>query len=150
MKRTTLREHVFRILFRYDFYDTEEFKDQEKLYVEQYPEWTEDDKDDLVGDDRAISELDGAEIITRVNDITLHLSDIDDMIGKSCSGGWKVSRLGKAELSILRLAAYEIMYDEEIDSAVAINEAVELSKKYCDEKARGFINGVLAGLAKNE
>ncbi|MGN0379426.1 MAG: transcription antitermination factor NusB [Butyrivibrio sp.] len=147
MKRTTLREHVFRILFRYEFYDTEEFAEQEKLYLEQYPEWTGDDRDELVGDDKAISELDRAEIESRVNDIAAHLEEIDEKISGACKG-WKISRLGKAELSILRLAVYEIVYDDDVDAAVAINEAVELSKKYCDEKTRSFVNGVLAGLMK--
>lgn len=147
MKRTTLREHVFRILFRYEFYDTAEFAEQERLYFEQYPEWTGDDRDDLVGDDKAIDELDRAEIESRVNDIALHLGDIDEKISGACRG-WKLSRLGKAELSILRLAAYEIFYDDDVDPAVAINEAVELSKKYCDEKSRSFVNGVLAGLIR--
>ena len=48
----------------------------------------------------------------------------------------------------MRLAVYEIVYDDDVDAAVAINEAVELSKKYCDEKTRSFVNGVLAGLMK--
>lgn len=149
MKRTTLREHVFRILFRYEFYDTDEFAEQEKLYFEQYPEWTGDDRNDLVENDRAIGDLDRAEIESRVNDIAAHLGEIDDKISGACRG-WKLSRLGKAELSILRLAVYEMLYDNDIDTAVAINEAVELSKKYCDEKSRGFVNGVLAGLQNNE
>ena len=147
MKRTALREHVFRILFRYNFYDTDEFRQQEKLYLSEYPEWTEDDRNDLIENDKAIDELDCAEIISRVDDIEAHMKEIDEKIESACKG-WKLSRLGKAELSILRLAVYEIFYDEDIDPAVAINEAVELSKKYCDDKAKSFINGVLAGLMK--
>ena len=68
------------------------------------------------------------------------------MISEKCKG-WTIERIGKAELSILRLAVYELLFDELIDKAVAINEAVELSKKFCDEKSHSFVNGVLARIA---
>jgi len=58
--------------------------------------------------------------------------------------GWQIGRLGKPELAILRLALYEMLYDEEVPFRVAINEAVELAKKYCNPDASGFINAVLA------
>ena len=64
------------------------------------------------------------------------------------SSGWSVRRMGRAELSILRLALYEIRYDDMVPVGVAINEAVELAKEYCSDEAPAFINGVLAGLAK--
>ena len=61
-----------------------------------------------------------------------------------------MSRLGKAELSILRLAVYEIIMDEDVPQKVAINEAVELAKKYCNEKAAPFINGILGRVGTKE
>ena len=60
--------------------------------------------------------------------------------------GWKTRRMGKVELTILRLAVYEIQYDEEIPEKVAINEAVELAKKFGRDESPAFINGVLAKL----
>ena len=60
--------------------------------------------------------------------------------------GWKTNRMGKAELTILRLALYEILYDDEVPKKVAINEAVELAKKFGGDEAPAFINGVLAKL----
>jgi len=63
------------------------------------------------------------------------------------SKGWKTSRMGKVDLTILRLAVYEMMYDEDIPEKVAINEAVELSKKVGGDESPAFINGVLAKLA---
>ena len=71
--------------------------------------------------------------------------EIDTVLAKA-SVGWPLSRLGKSELSIMRVAAYEILYDEEVPAKVAINEAVELAKTYGNDSAPSFINGVLAKL----
>ena len=68
--------------------------------------------------------------------------EIDQKIGE-CSNGWRPDRLGNVSRSILRLAVYELVYMPSIPYNVAINEAIELAKKYDDEKARPFINGVL-------
>jgi len=56
---------------------------------------------------------------------------------------WKIDRISKVNLSILRLATYELLYDEEVPRSVAINEALEITRRYSDEKSVGFINGVL-------
>ena len=61
--------------------------------------------------------------------------------------GWDTGRMGKVDLTILRLAVYEIVYDEEIPTSVAINEAVELAKKFGQDSSPAFINGVLAKFA---
>lgn len=71
-----------------------------------------------------------------------HREEIDAMIGNHAKG-WKTSRLSKLSRSILRLAVYEMMYETEIPYSVSINEAVELAKKYDEDRARPFINGVL-------
>ena len=73
--------------------------------------------------------------------------ELDEKIN-SVSEGWPTNRLGKAELSIMRLAVYEMLYDDDIPVNVAIDEAVELAKKYGADNASSFINGVLAKLAK--
>ncbi|MCB8611615.1 transcription antitermination factor NusB, partial [Faecalibacillus faecis] len=77
-------------------------------------------------------------IKTRTLDMLSRLEEIDQKINEN-SKGWDIKRLGKAELTILRIAVYEIMFDEDIPDKVAINEAVELSKTYCNEKAASFI-----------
>lgn len=71
-----------------------------------------------------------------------HKEEIDAVIGDHAKG-WKTHRLTNISRSILRLAVYEMLYEEGIPHKVSINEAVELTKKYDDEKARSFINGVL-------
>ena len=72
---------------------------------------------------------------------------IDELIGKN-SRGWKTNRLSKLSRSVMRLAVYEMLFEEKIPNSVAINEAIELSKKYDDDKAYSFINGVLNAVAE--
>ncbi len=152
MKRTIIREHVFRILFRYDFYDTADFAEQAALYFDtrnsnQEPQAYIKEEDGDALDIAVIQDLDRAEIQSRAEQMAQRIPELDDAISKVCDG-WSIGRIGKAELTILRLAAYEIMFDEQIEPAVAINEAVELSKKYCTDKSHSFVNGVLSKLIK--
>ena len=72
--------------------------------------------------------------------------ELDEKINNA-SRGWKTGRMGKAELAILRLAVNEMLYDDEIPVKVAINEAVELSKRYGGEDAPSFVNGILGKIA---
>ena len=74
---------------------------------------------------------------------------IDAIINKYAKG-WKTERMNKADLSILRLAIFEMLYDEKVPVKVAINEAVELSKKYSSENGPAFINGILGKVAREE
>lgn len=62
--------------------------------------------------------------------------------------GWKSERISPVSMAIIRLAAYEIMYMEDIPARVSLNEAIELAKKYDDEKSYAFVNGVLNALSK--
>lgn len=132
MTRSLIREHIFKILFRAEFYDTDEFRQQTELYIEELT----DAKD---------SELEY--IRNKTNAIIDNLAQIDEIINEN-SEGWPTNRLGKAELTIMRLAVYELKYDEEIPDGVAINEAVELAKMYGADSAPSFINGVLAKIIK--
>ena len=82
----------------------------------------------------------------KYNKIMEHLDEINGMLGEKTEG-WDVKRIGKAEVAILRLAVYEIKFDDDVSTSVAINEAVELAKKYGQEQSAGFVNGVLAKFA---
>lgn len=75
-------------------------------------------------------------------------ADIDSRISENLKQGWKISRISRVSLAILRLAVYEMLYRDEIPVSVSINEAVELSKKYTVEDDTSFINGVLGSVAK--
>ena len=77
-----------------------------------------------------------------------HLDEIDALITARAIG-WKTKRMTKVSLSVLRIAAYEMKYREDIPFTVSINEAVELSKKFDDEKAPAFVNGILNGIAED-
>lgn len=77
-----------------------------------------------------------------------NLDKIDDLINNN-TNGWKFDRLAKPTLAILRLAIYEILFEDDIPINVAINEAIELSKKYCDTKDSSFINGILGTISKS-
>ena len=86
-------------------------------------------------------------ITDKVLKIVDKIQVLDDMINE-VSLGWPTTRLGKSELTIMRLAVYEMKFDDDIPVNVAINEAVELAKKYGADSAPSFVNGVLAKLAK--
>ena len=88
---------------------------------------------------------DGAYISGKCEDIVAHLAEIDEAID-AVAEGWKTGRMGKVDLTLIRLAVYEMKYDEDVPVGVAINEAVELAKKYGTDESPAFINGVLAKL----
>ena len=86
---------------------------------------------------------DREELTAKVLRIIQEISPLDERINKVAEG-WRTKRMGKVELTILRLAVYEMKYDVEIPEKVAINEAVELAKKFGGKDSSGFINGILA------
>lgn len=131
MTRRKIRETVFLLLFRAEFHTMEELHEQ---------------IDDYFAERQEMEESDQIYIREKLNSILDHLDLYDAKIREICDG-WRITRLGKAELAILRLAVYEITDDDEIPTGVAINEAVELAKIYCSEEAPRFVNGVLAKLA---
>ena len=142
MTRREIRETVFKILFSLEFNDVSEIREEAELELEHASLYDEDDnKMDAV----AMTEEEKAYIIDR-EAVVSHITEIDEIIS-GISQGWKLGRIGKAELAILRLAVYEIKFDEDIPVKVAINEAVELAKTYCDVEAKSFINALLAKLA---
>ena len=71
-----------------------------------------------------------------------NLSQIDEMIGKHAHG-WKTERMSRVSRALCRIAVYEMLFEKDIPAPVSINEAIELCKKYDEEKARRFVNGVL-------
>ena len=90
-----------------------------------------------------IKEEDIAYINNKCSDIIAKIAEIDEAINAATTG-WKTTRMGKVDLSIIRLAVYEIKYEEDVPAKVAINEAVELAKLYGTDNSASFVNGVLA------
>ena len=132
MGRRELREQIFKLLFRVEFHEKEDMPEQLVLFLEEAEEeMTEQDERYIAGKYEKIKEK---------------LSELDDLLN-SRTEKWTTDRIGKAELTILRLAVYEILFDEEVPVGVAINEAVELAKKFGQDSAKAFVNGVLAKFA---
>lgn len=131
-KWRTKREKLFLMLFQHEFHDTVEYRDQIALYNETYE-----------AEETATAEVSNEALTERLFQIVEKLGTIDAELNAAISG-WKLNRIGKVDITILRLAAYEMKYDDSIPAKVSVNEAVELAKKYGGDSSPSFINGVLA------
>lgn len=131
MSRRELREQIFKLLFRVEFNKMEDMAEQEKLFFEE---------------EDAAQDEDAAYVSDKYHKISEKLSEIDSQLNEKAQG-WDTGRMSKVDLTILRLAVYEICYDEDVPTGVAINEAVELAKKFGQDASFGFVNGVLAKFA---
>lgn len=138
MGRHELREQVFRLLFRVEFHSAEEMAEQTVLF-----------EDDLPAEDteKSMREKEVAYIKDRCDNIRIKIAEVDKLINDNTEG-WDTTRMGKVELSALRVAVYEMMFDEEIPASVAINEAVEIAKKYGQESSGAFVNAILGKISK--
>lgn len=132
MSRREIREQIFKLLFRVEFNQREEIAEQEAFFFED--------------EENAMAAKDSAQISEKFNKIMEKLEQIDQDLNDRVQG-WNTDRMGKVDLTILRLAVYEIAYDQEIPTGVAINEAVELAKKFGQDSSPSFVNGVLAKFA---
>ena len=134
MKRRDQREQIFALLFRVEFNTPEEMDEQVRMYVDEMKEV------------EPLSEKDEEYIIGKYKKILERIEEIDGILNEA-SKTWKTSRMSRVDLTVLRLAVYEMKFDEDIPEKVAINEAVELAKKYGGDESPAFVNGVLAHVA---
>lgn len=129
MKRSAIRELTFQLLYSMEI-QQEDTVEQIDLYIEN-------------------SEITDEETKTYIKEVTNgikeHNEEIIKLISDNLKQDWKVDRISKIDLALLKLAIYEIKYTD-IPFKVAINEAVELAKKYGEEASANFINGVLANI----
>ena len=132
MRRTEMRAHIFKLLFLSEFNPAEEMPEQIRLYFE--------DMEDLNPTEQAYME-------NKYRKVREHLEEIDSLLNEK-STGWKTTRMSKVDLNLLRLAVYEMKYDEDVPVKVAINEAVEISKIFGGDDSSSFINGILGKVAK--
>lgn len=130
MVRRELREHIFKMLFQIEFNEIEEMPEHLQLYFENLESASEEDK---------------AYITMKFDAAAEKVAEIDEILNEKTTG-WKTTRMSKVDLTILRLAVYEMKWDEEVPVGVAINEAVELAKRFSGEEGPSFVNGVLAKL----
>ena len=135
MGRHEQREQVFKLLYRVEFHAPEDMPEQIALFREnneEVPSWQDADA-----------------IAARFEKIREKIPELDRLLNENTEG-WDTTRMGKVELTILRLALYEMDYDDTVPAKVAVNEAVELAKKFGGSDSPAFVNGVLAKFIRKE
>jgi len=146
MKREAAREIAMHISFELAQTD----KTVDELLAHRF---SEEYYSTLAGEEKVYSQLpdpDQMDYISRIaRGLAEHAYELDSYIEKYAKG-WHFERISRTALAVMRLAMYEILYMPDIPDAVAINEAVELSKKYEEKEAVGFINGILGTFAREE
>lgn len=139
MNRHELRKEVFKAVFMNDFHQPEEMTS----VVDCFWQGRDDaEKDDLANNNK--SSEDAQYVTEKVTDILAKIPELDERINASIDG-WKTSRMAKVDLTLIRLALYEIKY-ENLPIGVAINEAVTLAEEFGADSSAGFVNGALSKL----
>ena len=134
MKRSAIRELAFQLIYSLEIQRPEDLSEQVELYL----------------DCNEVEENEAKEYIKdAVFGIKENINEIQGLIEKNLKADWKIDRISKIDLSLLKLAIYEIKY-KKIPYKVAINECLELSKKYGEESSKNFVNGILASVVKEE
>ena len=132
MNRTEIREQAFKLIYSLEIQKKEEKEEAIELYIEN----------NNISDKNAIVYIKDAILGIEKNE-----EEIMERIEKNLKADWKIERISKIDLSILKLAIYEIKY-KDIPFKVVINEAVELAKKYGEDNSKNFVNGILASVVK--
>lgn len=142
MRRKVCREQIFRLLFQVEFNDKEEYQELAERFL--FLNGSHDEETVSFRDSLELTEEENRYVSGKYDNIVAHIGELDEKLNE-VSPEWQTDRMGKVELALLRLAYFEMKYDADIPDAVAINEAVELAKKYgSDEGSPSFVNGVLA------
>ena len=130
MNRTTIREKAFKLIYSLEIQNYDDLQEQIDIYFES-------------------ENLDNEEAKKYIEDAVLgieeHKEEIRNLIKENLKSDWKIERISKIDLSILKLAIYEIKY-KDIPFKVVINEAVELAKNYGEDSSKNFVNGILASI----
>ncbi len=130
MNRTAIRESAFKLIYSLEIQKQNDLKEQIEIYFES----------ENIENKEAKEYIEDA-----VLGIEAHKEEILGLIEKNLKSDWKIDRISKIDLSILKLAIYEIQY-KDIPFKVVINEAVELAKKYGEDSSKNFVNGILASI----
>ncbi|MDR0287162.1 MAG: transcription antitermination factor NusB [Clostridiales bacterium] len=131
MSRRESREAAMKLLFQYDF-QKDDLEELIKLFFENDAEF-------VVGD------IENDYVLNVARGVVENIEEIDRLIEIN-SKGWKLSRMPRVDIAILRVAVYEMLYRKDIPASVSINEAVEVAKRYSNPDAGIFINGILASV----
>lgn len=139
MNRHEIRKEVFKAVFMNEFHDTEEMDSVISTFLGSRDNA---EAEDLAKNNKTAE--DEEYIKTKSEDIIAKIPEIDELINKSVDG-WKTTRMAKVDLTLIRLALYEIKF-ENLPVGVAINEAVSLADEFGTDSSAGFVNGALAKL----
>ena len=130
MNRTAIRESAFKLIYSLEIQKNNDLKEQIDVYFES-------------------ENIENKEAKEYIEDAVLgienHKEEILGLIERNLKSDWKIDRISRIDLSILKLAIYEIQY-KDIPFKVVINEAVELAKKYGEDSSKNFVNGILASI----
>lgn len=132
MNRSAIREQAFKLIYSLEIQKKENIEEQMELYIENN-NLTDKNAQEYIKD--------------AINGIQSNKEEIENQIKKNLKTDWKIERISKIDLAILKLAIYEIKYTE-TPFKVVINEAVELAKKYGEDTSKNFVNGILASIVK--
>ena len=128
-----MRENAFKLIYSLEIQNVENVEEQIDLFFES-------------------NEIEDEATKKYIKDVILGIAknkeEIVENIEKNLKEGWKITRISKMDLSVLKLAIYEIKHTD-VPYKVAINEAVELAKKYGEDKSKNFVNGILASVVKD-
>lgn len=134
MRRTEARELFMQLLFQMEIHD----------------DYGQEIKEKFINENVKIKNSDQLDYFNRLfNSVTQNLSIIDRLL-EDCSENWKVNRIAKVDLAVLRLSIAEILYLDDVPDSAAINEAIELVKKYSGEDSGKFINGILGKVVRSK
>ena len=139
MNRHEVRKEVFKAVFMNEFHDTDDMESVINTFLQGR---NNAETEDLAKNNKTPE--DEEYVKTKSEDIISKLPEIDELINKSVDG-WKTTRMAKVDLTLIRLALYEIKY-ESMPVGVAINEAVSLADEFGTDSSAGFVNGALAKL----
>ena len=132
MNRSEIREEAFKLIYSLEIQKKEPLEEQIELYIEA-------------------NEITNKNAVEYIKDAVLGIEqnreEIVEKIEKNLKSEWKIDRISKVDLAILKLAIYEIKY-KDIPFKVVINEAIELAKKYGEDSSKNFVNGILASIVK--
>jgi transcription antitermination protein NusB len=143
MNRRKSRELAMKLLFQMNV-NKEDYKEVLSNVHENIEDYVKDEEEDI-----DLKDID-MEYITRIlSGVEANKELIDSEIEKYLLN-WKLNRISKIDLAIMRICTYEIIFEVDIPNSASINEAIELAKKYSDEKSVSFINGVLDKIIKNK
>lgn len=132
MNRSKIREETFKLLYSLQLIDNPDYNEQLDLFMEE---------EEIKGEDAA------EYMKTIIEGVRENDDNIEAQINNNIKKDWSISRISKIDLTLLKLGIYELIYTD-TPYKVVVNEVVELAKKYGDDNSKGFVNGVLASIIK--